>query len=105
VFLINSDSYELVCIMASRGLLAMLRPPPPVKKTDSYIVEESGRIWSRKSNDIVTGSRQSKGYLQLADGTLVHRLVAELWVPGKTQDRNEVNHKDGNKHNNAACNL
>lgn len=91
--------------MASLGLLAMLKPAPPVRKNKDYMVEENGRIWSRKTNEIVKGSEQSKGYLQLADGTLVHRLVAELWVPGKTSLRNQINHKDGNKHNNAASNL
>ena len=35
---------------------------------------------------------------------LVHRLVAEAFVP-KQKGKTEVNHKDGNKHNNAANNL
>lgn len=91
--------------MTSLGLLAKLKPAPPIKKNKDYMVEESGRIWSRKTNELVKGTKQSKGYLQLADGTLVHRLVAELWVPGKTIIHNQINHKDGNKHNNSASNL
>jgi len=92
-------------VMADQGLLSLLRPPPPVRKTEEYIVEREGRIWSRKTNQIVKGSVQSKGYMELADKMLVHRLVAELWVPGKTDLKNQVNHKDGNKLNNAASNL
>lgn len=91
--------------MADTGLLGRLRPPPPIRKTDDYIVERDGRIWSRKTNDIVKGTVQSKGYMQLADKTLVHRLVAELWVPGKTDLKCQVNHIDGNKLNNSASNL
>ena len=82
-----------------------LRAPPPVRKNEDYIVERDGRIWSRKTNKIVKGSVQSKGYIQLADKTLVHRLVAELWVPGQNDLKNQVNHIDGNKLNNAASNL
>ena len=44
-----------------------------------------------------------------SDGTcrrfLVHRLVAMCFVPGRTKDNNQVNHKDGNKSNNYANNL
>ena len=99
--LINSVINKLVTAMEKWGL----RAPPPVRKTKDYIVERDGRIWSRKTNEIVKGSVQSKGYIQLADKTLVHRLVAELWVPGQTDLKNQVNHIDGNKLNNAASNL
>lgn len=35
----------------------------------------------------------------------IHRLVALLWVPGRTLFRNQVDHIDGNPHNNHADNL
>ena len=35
----------------------------------------------------------------------IHRMVAEAFVSGRTQERNEVNHIDGNTENNAAYNL
>lgn len=34
-----------------------------------------------------------------------HRLVATAFVPGETKDKNQVNHKDGNKLNNSSDNL
>src|ERR1044072_4621404 len=36
---------------------------------------------------------------------LVHRLVALHFVEGRTEARNVVNHKDGNRKNNRASNL
>lgn len=36
---------------------------------------------------------------------LTHRLVAEAFVGGKTTERDEVNHKDGDKTNNRSDNL
>lgn len=53
-----------------------------------------------------------KGYLQVrlfVDGKRkripVHRLMARTYVPGWTEERNCVNHKDGKKTNNSPDNL
>ena len=35
----------------------------------------------------------------------VHRLVALAYVDGRTKARNEIDHIDGNRHNNSADNL
>lgn len=35
----------------------------------------------------------------------VHRLVAMAWVGGRTEERSEVNHKNGVQHDNRAANL
>lgn len=35
----------------------------------------------------------------------VHRLVADAFVPGRTEERNQVNHIDGNPENNVYSNL
>lgn len=48
------------------------------------------------------------GYLQVGlkkASIKTHRLVAMCWVPGRTEERNEVNHKDFNRTNNCAENL
>ena len=48
------------------------------------------------------------GYLQIAlpcGSVHAHRIIAMCWVPGQTDERNEVNHKDFNRTNNCATNL
>ena len=83
-----------------------------------YYVSDTGRVFSNGIN----GGRQGllkpanngrgTGYLMVilcSDGEKVpkyiHRLVAEAFVPGKTDTKNCVNHKDGNTHNNRFDNL
>lgn len=81
-----------------------------------YSVSNMGRVYSdpAKGNrgGLLSGSKNSDGYRMvfLCEGGTqtqigVHRLVALLFVPGRTEDRDEVNHIDGNKENNSASNL
>lgn len=73
---------------------------------NTYDVDKSGIIWSIcRPGTRLTGSYNSKGYLQLSDKTLIHRAVAMCWVKGRTEERNHVNHKNGDKTNNNASNL
>lgn len=85
-----------------------------------YQVSNSGRVYSvpRKSSNgnecggyCLKQQHCSNGYLFVhltKDGKtklcLVHRLVADAFLP-KQESKREVNHKDGNKHNNNAENL
>lgn len=49
-----------------------------------------------------------KGYARVhldKQSFMVHRLVAMAFVPGYTEERHMVNHKDGNKRNNNHTNL
>lgn len=82
-----------------------------------YIVSNMGRVFatgggSKRRCGLVRPSISGKGYLGVAlsknsspVNLKVHRLVAEAFVPGKSDVHNQVNHIDGNKTNNCADNL
>lgn len=79
-----------------------------------YEVSENGEVRNAKTK-VVRKPRCNKfGYLQMNfprnDGTgksdtkSIHRIVAETFIPNQN-NLPEVNHKDGNKQNNAVDNL
>ena len=82
-----------------------LLPPPITKRVGPYIVDCNGIIFSTSKRRIVRGSKNSKGYWQLPNKQLYHRVVALAWVAGKTPALTHVNHIDGNKNNNRPYNL
>ena len=76
----------------------------------NYLVSTSGQI-RRQGSSIDHSVRDRKGYLVTdlyINGNRytkrVHRLVAEAFIPNP-DNKPEVNHKDGDRHNNAASNL
>ena len=82
----------------------------PVGENDNYIVSNTGRI-RRFNSDKDHSVRDRKGYLTVdlyRDSERVtrrvHRLVAEAFVPNP-DGKSQVNHRDGNRHNNDAANL
>lgn len=69
---------------------------------NKFYVSNLGRI-KTLDNEIIDLSNRKSRYLSYR-GYIVHRLVATLFIPNPYNKR-EVNHKDGNKHNNQVDNL
>lgn len=76
-----------------------------------YSITSCGRVWSHRSNRFLTPYNVSVGYLQVElclNGKrhvkYVHRLVADAYIPNP-DNLAQVNHIDGNKHNNCVNNL
>lgn len=83
------------------------KPIPGYEKY--YRVSDSGLIWSDHKHRILATTVGSHGYLAINlypgnSGRLVHRLVAQAFVPNPLANE-YVNHKDGDKLNNHYPNL
>lgn len=75
-----------------------------------YKVSNLGRV-KNSSNKYKKYNINNKGYCLLSlyrdskeKHFLIHRLVAEAFIP-KVENKNQINHKDGNKENNRVDNL
>ena len=74
---------------------------------DDYDITYDGNIVNKHNGHVLKGQPNSKGYLRVCIGKkfyFIHRLVAEKYVPNP-DNKEQVNHKDGNKLNNSADNL
>lgn len=76
-----------------------------------YSVTEDGFVFSHFNNKIALGDTNSGGYKRVLlckknkrKRFFVHRLVAEHFIPNH-ENKETVNHKGGNKYNNAVINL
>ena len=76
-----------------------------------YAVSNHGEVWSFFSNRYIKLSKARNGYMRatlwdhgIGTHFLVHRLVAEAYVPNRS-GFSQVNHIDGNKTNNESTNL
>lgn len=80
---------------------------------DYYMISDHGLIWNRRERRLMSITPCSSGYLGVhlsgefgSKTVLVHRLVALAFVYNPDPlTKIEVNHKDGNKHNNYYTNL
>ena len=80
-----------------------------------YLANQDGTIYSTMSGRNLSPGKNSRGYftVQLYDGSipkkpkshLVHRLICTAFHGQAPAPNSQVNHKDGNKANNAASNL
>ena len=87
-----------------------------IKGFPDYYVTDTGDVYSRKPTKTgrikkLTPQMTAHGYLTVhlfkdkkRHQKLVHRLVAEAFVPNP-ENKPEVNHIDGDKQNNCASNL
>ena len=80
----------------------------------AYQVSDLGRVRSLKYGKVrvLRPVNNGKGYLVVhlkRDGSqknfLVHRIVAQAFIPNNDESKNQVNHKDENKENNRVDNL
>ncbi len=76
-----------------------------------YSVSDLGRIRNDSKNTFLEGSISTNGYrmvhlrYRVDKNCSVHRLVAKAFEPHRDMDDLQINHKDGNKLNNAIDNL
>ena len=82
-----------------------------IKEFEEYTISKEGVVYSLKNNKKLKPWINGKGYLQVRlykDGKgydkRVHRLVAETYIKNK-ENKEQVNHIDGNKLNNNVNNL
>lgn len=78
-----------------------------------YFISDKGAVYSSKTNKVLNWSLDKDGYAKVRLVSIdnrrhrysVHRLVLAHFAPVANMDELQVNHKDGNKLNNALSNL
>jgi hypothetical protein len=78
-----------------------------IKDNLDYLVTVEGRVFSLKTMRFMKTTKRPDGYVYVKIGSKthrVHRLVAQTYIPNP-ENKEQVNHMDGNKANNMLCNL
>lgn len=80
-----------------------------IRNHPNYQISTHGRVRNKSTEKILKPSADKDGYLRLTLGSTnnvyIHRLVAENFYDKPNDDRNQVNHLDGNRQNNHVLNL
>lgn len=85
----------------------------PVHFAKKYEISNYGRLRNTETNNCLKGKIDKDGYVEyqisLGPGknkyVRGHRLVGFEFVPGRSKERNQINHKDGVRNNNYYKNL
>lgn len=83
-----------------------------VPENPKYFAFDDGRIWSTRTSRFLKPYTQNLGYQFIGQFfvngkqtlQLLHRMIAFTFIPNP-EGLPEINHKDGNKHNNDISNL
>lgn len=83
-----------------------------IKGYERYEVSDKGNVRNKKTKRLIKPQIDKGGYIRLTlwkgkikKKQFVHRLVAITFIANQNEQRTKVNHKDGNKLNNAVSNL
>jgi len=111
-FLLTIESKISIILRKQKGEEKMWKD---IENASNYEVSDNGEVRNKTTNYILKGRPTKRGYMQVSiryDGEknfinrYIHRLVAEAFLSDThTEEKDTVNHIDGDKSNNNVNNL